>query len=195
MSDRPDIANIKHQARERARTTRAAIGRADRRIAADRAARLLVTMPEVQHAGALVLGYAALPEEIDSAPAIELLRAAGLRIAYPRVEAGGILTLHLAEEADLAPEGRFGIREPNASAPRVEPAVVDVVLVPGVAFDEQRFRLGYGGGYYDRLLPLLRHDATRIGLAFEEQIVGELPREDHDMQLDAIVTADRIIRG
>jgi 5-formyltetrahydrofolate cyclo-ligase len=63
-----------------------------------------------------------------------------------------------------------------------------------VAFDERGMRLGYGGGYYDRLLPRLRPGCLRIGLAFEEQILAEIPAESHDAMVDLIVTQTRAIR-
>ncbi|MBI5232283.1 MAG: 5-formyltetrahydrofolate cyclo-ligase [Coriobacteriales bacterium] len=193
MTSERDIAALKHAARERARRARAAIDPETRAAAAGALAEHLLQVPQLERAGQLLLAYAALPEEIDPAVAVARLRQRGYRVAYPRVESKGFLGLRIAAEGDLE-EGTFCVREPRRSAFRVEPAEVDVVLVPGVAFDEQAYRLGYGGGYYDRLLPLIRAHAVRIGVAFDEQVVEELPLEEHDVRVDMVVTPTRVIR-
>jgi 5-formyltetrahydrofolate cyclo-ligase len=85
--------------------------------------------------------------------------------------------------------GAYGIREPLWREERVIPVEeIDLVLLPGVAFDRHGGRLGYGGGYYDRFLPRLRPDAVKIGLAYDLQVVGRVPLEPHDVRLDAVVT-------
>jgi len=140
-----------------------------------------------------VLAYAPTADEVDVAPLVESLRARGARVAYPRVCAPGELTLHWAGPEDLTP-GYCGILEPPADASPVPPAEIDVVLVPGVAFDASCCRLGHGGGFYDRLLPRLAPDALIIGIAFDEQIVDPLPREEHDILMDVIVTPTRVLR-
>jgi 5-formyltetrahydrofolate cyclo-ligase len=70
---------------------------------------------------------------------------------------------------------------------------VDLVLVPGVAFDAEGRRLGYGGGFYDRLLPLMRPDVARVAGAYEEQIVDRVPTAAHDQRVPCIVTPGRVI--
>jgi 5-formyltetrahydrofolate cyclo-ligase len=95
-------------------------------------------------------------------------------------------------ERDLGP-GFRGIAEPLPHCPPLAFEAVDWVLVPGVAFDTHGHRLGYGGGYYDRLLPLLRDDAHRVAGAFDLQIVDRVPIAPHDRPLDAILTETRII--
>ena len=67
------------------------------------------------------------------------------------------------------------------------------VIVPAVAYDKNCYRLGYGGGFYDRFLENLRKDAVTIGIAFDLQIFDEVPKEAHDAQLDYIVTESRIL--
>ena len=84
--------------------------------------------------------------------------------------------------------------QPPSEAPRLDALAIDAVLVPGVAFDRAGHRLGYGGGYYDRLLPSLRRDCLRVGLAYDEQVVDELPAEEHDVRLHAVVTPTRLLR-
>ena len=90
--------------------------------------------------------------------------------------------------------GTYNIREPK---PECSPAInikdLDVVIVPAVAYDKNCYRLGYGGGFYDRFLENLRKDAVTIGIAFDLQIFDEVPKEAHDAQLDYIVTESRIL--
>jgi 5-formyltetrahydrofolate cyclo-ligase len=83
--------------------------------------------------------------------------------------------------------------EPPASAPIVPPREVDLVCVPGVAFDTRGGRLGRGRGHYDATLALLPRSAFRVGLAFESQIVPAVPAEPHDERLDAVVTEARVL--
>jgi 5-formyltetrahydrofolate cyclo-ligase len=88
--------------------------------------------------------------------------------------------------------GHFGIREPETRCARLTSGKLDLILVPGVAFDLRGGRLGRGKGYYDRLLRELR--GTTCGVAFEEQIVGEIPVEPHDVRLKFLLTPTRWIQ-
>ncbi|HWG86108.1 MAG TPA: 5-formyltetrahydrofolate cyclo-ligase [Deinococcales bacterium] len=89
--------------------------------------------------------------------------------------------------------GPFGIRQARADAEAVAPEEADVVLVPGLVYDEGGYRLGYGGGYYDRLLPLLRHDAVTFGVARDELLVPALPRDGWDVPVREVVTQSRLL--
>ena len=187
------ILAAKHAARVRAREARECLDLTVCRAHAASLAERLLALPELASAGVL-LTYAALPAEIDPSLAIDDLRARGMRIAYTRIEAPGMLGLHeVASEVELIP-GPLGIRQPSRDTPRVAHESVDAVIVPGVAYDESGLRLGYGGGYFDRLLPLLRPDCVRIGVAFDEQLVASIPAEEHDAQVDIVVTPSRTIR-
>ena len=161
---------------------------------AESAAENLLSLEELGGAH-VVMAYAANAEEIDPALAIESLYARGVVVAMPRIEAEGVLGVHLVGWGDELEPGPLGIRQPPAAAPRVPLDSIDAVVVPGVAFDKSGYRLGYGGGYYDRLLPKLRDDRVRIGYAYDEQVVEDLPAADHDEQVDAVVTPTRVIRA
>jgi 5-formyltetrahydrofolate cyclo-ligase len=127
-----------------------------------------------------------------------LLRAALARaktVALPRVNrATRMLDVCAITrlEHDAAP-GYRGIPEPGMHCALLDVATIDWVLVPGVAFDRDGHRIGYGGGYYDRLLPLLRADTRRIAGAFELQLVDRVPAAPHDVTVDAVVTEARSI--
>ena len=183
----------KRAARARAREARDGVVTARRRLAAQEISHALLELPEL-HSARIVLAYAALPNEIDPAHAIWRLRARGAGIAYPRIESPGVLGLHLVgHELELV-AGPFGLAQPSQHAPRASRETIDAVIVPGVAFDEHGLRLGYGGGYYDRLLPTLRADCVRIGIAFDEQLLPEIPAEEHDARVSIVVTPSGVIR-
>lgn len=187
------VAAAKRAVRARARRARDSVDSAERRAAAQEVAHALLALPELLSARAL-LAYAALPTELDPVPAVWRLRKRGVRVAYPRIESPGVLGMHYVDhELELVP-GPFGLSQPREHAPRAPHAAIDAVLVPAVAFDVRGMRLGYGGGYYDRLLPILRPDCLRIGVAFDEQLLAEIPAEEHDEVVDIVVTQTRVIR-
>ena len=97
---------------------------------------------------------------------------------------------------DLVP-GYYGILEPSrkiVDERKIDPAGIDIVVLPGSVFDEKGGRLGYGGGFYDRFLALeIRPSALRVALAFDMQVLEEVPQQPHDMPVDFIITENRII--
>lgn len=187
------IVAAKRDARTRARAARDQLDRLFRKESSAEAALNLLDLHDLLNVG-LVLAYAALPAEIDPLPGVSALRRRGAKVAYPRIESAGVLGVHLVDhELDLV-AGPFGLAQPREAAPLAHLFLIDVVIVPGVAFDACGARLGYGGGYYDRLLPQLRPDCLRIGLAFDQQILPDVPAEEHDAKVDLIVTPSRVIR-
>jgi 5-formyltetrahydrofolate cyclo-ligase len=142
-----------------------------------------------------VLLSLAFRSEWETRPLFATALALGKPVVAPRVDRQSrLLELRAICDLgrDLAP-GYLGIDEPLPHCASVDPTAIDWVLVPGVVFDLSGHRIGYGGGYYDRLLPALRRDARRIAGAFELQIVDRIPAAPHDVQVDAIVTEARTI--
>lgn len=182
----------KQKIREYALAERALIPEQDRDLLSSAASGRLAALPEALSA-ALVLGYMSTAEEIDPAPALRTLVDLGVTVAYPRIAGPGALTLHVVRSDRDMEVGRFGIRQPTISSPNVDPAEVDLVIVPGIAFDPSGIRIGYGGGYYDRLL-LRTPSAVCVGYAFESQLLGVLPHDEHDVPMDVIVTPERVVR-
>jgi 5-formyltetrahydrofolate cyclo-ligase len=119
---------------------------------------------------------------------------AGKRIVVPLCRPEGrVLTPCLIDGFAELETGHYGIREPRADLLRIVPSgEIDVVLVPAVAFDRRGYRVGYGGGYYDRFLPKAPQAAT-IGAVFACQIVPEVPIDRYDMQVEQIATEEGII--
>jgi len=142
-----------------------------------------------------VLAYHAFGSEPVTAPFLAAVLAAGKILVLPRVDrAARQLRLHRVSdpEAELEP-GVWGIREPRpAVCPEVAAADVDFVLVPGVVFDVRGGRIGYGGGYYDRLLRGCRHRPALVAAAFDVLIVPEVPMGPDDVRVDRVVTETRV---
>lgn len=137
---------------------------------------------------AVVSGFWPIGSEIDPRPLMIHLAASGHRLALPVVTGKGKpLVFREWEPGDAMAEAQWGIPEPMQSAAEVQP---DLVLVPLLAFDRAGYRLGYGGGYYDRSLALLRAacGTLAVGLAFAEQEVQHVPRGPHDQRLDWMLT-------
>lgn len=138
----------------------------------------------------VIAGYWRIRDELDCQPILIRLMDSGQKVLLPVVQ-GDEQPLDLRVwEAD-APlyEAGFGTLAPSDLAPRAAP---DVVLMPLLGFDNQGTRLGYGGGYYDRTLAVLPKKPMLIGLAFAAQELSFVPREDHDVPLDAVVTENGV---
>lgn len=137
--------------------------------------------------------YAPIRGEVDALEAGRRLAARGARLAFPRVVPGRRRMDFAACPASALVRGPLGAGEPPPDAPALEPAELDAVLVPGIAFSLDGHRLGRGGGHYDTTLAALPA-AARIGVAFEAQLIDRLPHEPHDAPLDALVTEARTLR-
>jgi 5-formyltetrahydrofolate cyclo-ligase len=190
----PALHGAKLAVRTRAIAARDALQAAERSAAAARIARSVIALPSFERARTVLL---TLPfrGEWDTWPVVRAALAAGKTVALPRVDtAARMLVLHAVADPgrDIAP-GYAGIPEPAASCPVLSPDAIDWVLVPGAAFDPAGRRLGYGGGFYDRLLPLLRPGVPRVAGAFEVQIVARVPAAAHDLAIGLIVTESRTI--
>ena len=137
------------------------------------------------------MSYVAFGSEADLGAINESVIAAGHRLLVPRVEAGVIVAVERTVDGETV-RSDYGIEEPIG--PAVDPAEIDVVLVPGVAFDRRGRRLGYGAGYYDGFLPQLREGTALVGVCFSVQVVDEVPVEDHDVLIDVVVS-ERGVEG
>jgi 5-formyltetrahydrofolate cyclo-ligase len=133
--------------------------------------------------------------EWDSMPLLLTALERGKTVVLPRVNAAA-RTLELCRltepTRDVLP-GYRGIPEPQSHCALIAADAIDWVLVPGVAFDTTGHRLGYGGGYYDRLLPQLRSDAARIAGGYEIQLVDHVPAAPHDVPVQALATEVRTL--
>jgi 5-formyltetrahydrofolate cyclo-ligase len=148
-------------------------------------------LPLIQAARTVAL-YAPLGTEAEPTELARRILARGGRVVYPRSIVGERrLVFCRCDVTDLV-RGPLGAREPPVGAPVVDVEDIGCVVMPGVAFSEDGVRLGRGGGYYDATLRTMPA-ATRVGLAFDVQLVPSLPREPHDAPLDAVVTEARVL--
>ncbi|MCL2012242.1 MAG: 5-formyltetrahydrofolate cyclo-ligase [Cystobacterineae bacterium] len=147
----------------------------------------LLRLPFWESCGGIAL-YAAQAFEVPVAQLFVFLLERGKRLFFPVVEAHKApLLAHVRAQEDLE-VGAYGIFCPKAYCPLVEPADVELVVVPGVAFARNGARLGRGGGFYDRLLAQPGMRALRLGLCFEECLVESLPEGAEDQRMHWVVT-------
>ncbi len=142
--------------------------------------------PLLQGTPKMVAIYAPLPHEVNLLP---LLQEYPLhRFAFPLCQPEHKLEFRIVQDtaSDMQP-GAMNIPEPAPHTIAVKPEDIDLLIVPGVAFTHQGIRLGYGGGYYDRFIPLCTQ-ARIIALAFKEQLYEHLPTEPHDLRIPEIIT-------
>jgi 5-formyltetrahydrofolate cyclo-ligase len=143
--------------------------------------------------GAIVSGFMPIRSEINPLPLLRRFAEAGAQLALPRI-VGRRHPLSMRAWTVGAPlvKGQWGIREPEASAPEVEP---DIIVVPLAAFDRRGHRIGYGAGHYDRTIGALRakKPLLAIGIAFAVQEVEEVPALPHDERLDLVLTERGVI--
>lgn len=154
----------------------------------ERSARLRELLrPHVLQAQRICL-FAPLPHEVNLLPLLH--EAPGRSYFLPRCLPGHRLSFHRVQNpADDLEPGAMGIPAPKASLPCLPPDQVELMLVPGLAFTRSGKRLGYGGGYYDRYLPLLSPRALVLAPALPEQIVPDLPTDAHDVPI-RVLTQD-----
>jgi 5-formyltetrahydrofolate cyclo-ligase len=188
------LRDDKRALRERLVAQRDALGAEARALASQAIARNIASL-EGYGSARVVLLTLPFRSEWDALLVARHALAAGKIVVAPRVDPAA-RTLRPLRIVDLdrdVESGYRGIPEPRATCAAVALQTIDWVLTPGVGFDAAGRRLGYGGGYYDRLLPLLPRAATRVAGAFEVQLVDRVPAAPHDIGVDCIVTEQRII--
>ncbi|MCL6590024.1 MAG: 5-formyltetrahydrofolate cyclo-ligase [Firmicutes bacterium] len=162
--------------------------------------KVFLTLDPVLHSRRIMIYYS-IRREVETHWIIGELLNLGKEVALPictavrDLEAGWIRDL-----SELAPArntgaqlSKAGLWEPRPGVPLMAPESIDLIVTPGVAFDERGFRLGHGAGYYDRFLPKASQ-AHKLGLAYDFQVVKELPVEPHDVPLDSLLTPTRFLK-
>lgn len=188
----PDATAQKAEIRSRVRALLRAMPVEQKRADSEQACARLGRQQVWQQAKT-VLFYAPLADEPDVWPLLLEAFRAGKLVALPRFDgprAGYEPALIKNPDTDLV-VGKLGIREPAPHCGRIAGNQIDLVLVPGVAFDVHGHRLGRGKGYYDRLLPAL--GGVKCGVAFDEQVLEDIPAEPHDYTLQFVLTPTRWI--
>lgn len=180
----------KYLLNERKNLSQTAISEKSKRIA-----EIIVNLDRYQQSEKMML-YISTKKEVQTKEIIKSAQKDHKKIYIPLID---------RKKSDLIPSlvydferelilGELGIAQPKKEFYRlVPPNILDLVIVPGVAFTEKGHRLGRGGGYYDRFLSKLKKDAFTIALAFEMQIVDQIPLEENDIPVDCIITEKRIL--
>jgi 5-formyltetrahydrofolate cyclo-ligase len=148
----------------------------------------LETHPAVASAKSIALFWPIeARHEVDLRPLDATLRARGVRIAYPTIDADtNLMTFRFVDDVAALDEKGFGFMEPAADAP--EATALDAVIVPAIAVDPTGHRIGYGAGYYDRTLPRFVPPGVSIAVAYDWQLVAEVPATEHDVRCAFVVT-------
>lgn len=155
----------------------------------------LLALPKFSKSTVILL-YSSFKSEVDTFELINYCLSNNRTVVLPRVDkSSGELVLFEIKDISELEKGHFGVPEPAVPEDRRRGiAEMDMVIVPGVAFDEECNRLGYGKGFYDKLFSQIgNRRPMRVALAYEEQVAEHIPSEPHDMKMDKIITDKRII--
>jgi 5-formyltetrahydrofolate cyclo-ligase len=180
-----DPTQEKAALRARMRALRAALPPEERLRLAVAVEERVFALPEMGPARTVLLFYS-FGSEVETSEMAKRIHQEEKRLLLPFLEAERMEAAEVLPEDELVPSG-YGPREPARRVP-VDPSEVDVVIAPGLAFDREGYRLGYGGGHYDRYLSRIGPPALRIGIGFAAQLVDHVPREPADERLDLVVT-------
>jgi 5-formyltetrahydrofolate cyclo-ligase len=190
----PALPSAKSHLRQAAQARRAALdGRSERSA---RIIKQLLALPEFAVAKR-VLFYVAVRSEVETHAALLAGFAAGKLVSVPYCLDGRLKLVRLENAAELQ-LGAYRIPEPSIELReqperRVLPAGVDLVIVPGIAFDREGNRIGHGAGYYDKLLAEVNSSTTLVGLAYDCQMVDRIPSEPHDVRMHYVITESEVI--
>ncbi len=131
--------------------------------------------------------YASFDKEVDTRLVFERARKEGKELYFPRITSPGQMVFKRVEKYEEMIPNRWGILEPKDSAPQILLEGLDLIVVPGVAFDRRGYRLGFGGGYYDRILSRLDSHTITVGFAYGFQIKERIPVDENDQRVKRLV--------
>ncbi|HOK62365.1 MAG TPA: 5-formyltetrahydrofolate cyclo-ligase [Soehngenia sp.] len=137
-----------------------------------------------------IMSYVSFNNEVNTHKFIKKAIEDGKKISVPYIDSKNkIMMPCLIDDISELVSGYFGILSPDPNKLKIiDEKSIDLVIVPGAVFDISGYRIGYGGGYYDKFLPLLRKDALSVGLAFSFQVIDKVPFEKYDIPVDFIIT-------
>lgn len=186
----------KEELRKQAHANRQALANKD--VLSQIICRKFAELPEYAAAGT-VMFYVDVRAEVRTRQYLPTALQHGKRIVVPYCVDGELELFHLQSMEELS-QGMYRILEPRAELrtlpeKRVDVAELDLIMVPGVAFDRTGARMGHGFGYYDKLLEHTRRDTPLVALAFECQLFEEIPTQAHDVFMDKIITEQAVYTG
>ncbi len=182
---------MKDKIRKQVLDARFALSPEQRRAGSAEIESRLFGLPEFQGAG-VVMFFASFQSEVDTHHMIRRALAEGKRVVLPKVKGKGLELFEIANfDRDVSP-GAWGIPEPDGSGVRrADLKDIGLIIVPGAAFDQQGNRIGYGAGFYDKLLA--SYHGMTVAVAFDLQVLPAVPAEPHDVPVTKIVTERRIL--
>lgn len=201
-SDHPDAASNEQDARSAKSASRAemrsrlaALSPEQRHRASLAACARLMGLGTFRHASVVML-YMPLATEVDTTTLAIRCFQTGKIVCVPKVDwdRRDMHAVEIRSFDDNMETDEHGLRTPRGGQ-LLPPSAIDLVVVPALAYDTQGSRLGRGGGYYDRYLSRLRRSATAVGVAFDTQIIDEVPSDERDVSVDTVVTDRRVTRG
>lgn len=141
-----------------------------------------------------IFAYVSFKSEVDTLGFIEYALGDNKIVCVPKIESKekGIEFFEINSLAHLK-AGYYGILEPTANCPSANLKEIDLMLIPGLAFDILGGRLGYGAGYYDRFLYQTKLNFNKVGIAYDFQVIDKVPMDEHDVRIDGIITTKDII--
>jgi 5-formyltetrahydrofolate cyclo-ligase len=165
---------------------------------AERSAKIVQALeahPAIKDAKSVTLFWPMIERhEVDLRSLDTSLRARGVRVAYPAIDQDtGDMTFRFVDDIATLQEAGYGFAEPPKDAPLATAPDLDVVVVPAIAIDPTGHRIGYGAGYYDRALPTVAPPATTIAVAYDYQLVAEVPFTPGDVRVAWVLTDTRLI--
>jgi len=186
-----ELRNIKIAARRELRKRIAMLGEKELEKSDEAIYNQIMVLPELWAAERVFL-YLSVGHEVSTRRLIDALAAAGKTVALPVSLPEGEMFFARYEPGALKEGSVVPIPEPGSDAPPVAAEDGDLIVVPGLSFDLEGYRMGQGGGYYDRFLA--RHRLFSVGLARDALLMERVPREEHDRGVDCLVTETRILR-
>lgn len=183
--------NDKGWLRKLALSKRDNLSEPERKEFSEAIAKTLLSLPEIEKAD-IIMCYRSFRSEADTAEIVENLFQLGKTLCFPVCEKAGIMHAFSPIDENSWIAGRMGIMEPDREKSRlIAPEDIELLICPLVAFDNQKNRIGYGGGYYDRYLPRCEK-AVKIGIAFEAQRVEKIDTDRYDKAMDIIITEEKV---
>lgn len=182
--------NDKQMLRARMRAMRQNLSAGEQALASQAVCRRVMALSAYRGAKT-VMAYMAARGEISLAGVVEDVLASGRALLLPRCEAPGVITARRITDASQLVRGAYGLMEPDAACEIAAQQEIELILVPGTAFDRAGLRLGQGGGYYDRFLE--NTDALRVGVCHEGALLARVPADAHDAQMHAVITPGETI--
>ena len=185
-----DKAQIRHELLSKRDSIPPEVRRVKNRMVCER----MLSLDEFNNAS-IIFFFASFRTEVDTTEMIKSALTSGKRVLLPKVDKDRheLLLYEIRDFSELTP-GFMGIPEPSFQGRQMSINDADIVIIPGAGFDASGNRIGYGGGYYDRLLSGLQKQIPAIAPAYEEQVVDTIPSEPHDIRVQMIVTDRRVIR-